>query len=83
MTSSFLPAFFNEMAAAWQDRTVAGVWWRPSSKHWTRQGPLGVGSSGSYFYQIAFDTALVLGDREVLYKVTGLSHALKVVVLLF
>lgn len=39
---------------------------------------LELGNSSSYFYQTAFDTALVLGDREILCKITGLSDALTV-----
>jgi len=61
----------------------AGVWCKPTSSYETRGEAPDAGSRSSYFYQTAFTTALVLGDREVLCKVTGLSHSSKVVVLLF
>lgn len=67
------------MSADGQDRPTAGVLWKPDKGEALASGA----AVAITFLPNCFNRALVLGDGEILCKITGVSPALKAVVLLF
>lgn len=67
------------MSAAWQDSPIAGVSWKLDKGEALEAGA----AVAIIFLPNCFNRALVLGDGEILCKITGVSPALKAAVLLF